>query len=554
MEDVVRTLPEASVQETSFEDDALTENDDNARRQPSPQQATQPDGTALSPAANSSQLRYGSVSRQDSQSHNHHAPSMLIKPSGSTTARALAPDLLRGLLMVLMVIDHNTLTLNPWEHEAAINGETDSGHPVHRWNRLVAYITRSLTHLCAPGFTFLLGMGVVYFGRSRKALGWSARRMAWHFSARALVLTLICVPLGLLLSLGRIWFMNIVLFALAVDYLLAGLLWLLISSTEESLAFGLLKILPSTEKDDASEPLLADRRDEEDIAPDRKIMRASDISWHVHNVILFSLALVTIWWNLWFSPTGAHCTSPEPMHSPATAMNLPQSNWFRVWFYPFIAGGFVSAYPPLGWVSFAILGLLYGRIVLARPWTKAVVVVGNLMMALPFLLVFVLTRVLQFGNLSKYCLQMPEHEASPDINPYLASWESFFYLVKYPPDIAFWSYGVGFSIFLLAFFGAFPTFVASTVLNPLLVYGNSALFFYITHLILLFSTRLIWLPKFGREKGWTDPQTGEHVVGIDSLLIYWLNWMLVLAVMYPLCKCYGAFKKTKGPNSLWRFF
>lgn len=554
MEDVVRTLPEASVQETSFEDDALTQNDDNSRRQKPPRQATQPDEAAPSSPENSPQPRYGSMPRQESQSRNQHGPSKLTTSAGSTTARALAPDLLRGLLVVLMALDHNTYVLNPWEHETAIGGETDSGDPVHRWNRPVAYVIRSLTHLCAPGFTFLLGMGVVYFGRSRRALGWSSARMGWHFLARAIVLTLICVPLGLVLSLGRVWFMNIVLFALAVDYLLAGLLWLLVSRTEESLAFGLLKILPDAEKDDASEPLLADRRGEEYIAPDRKIMRASDISWHFHNVVLLVLAVVTICWNLWLSPTGGHCELSEPTNSPAAAMYPPRSDWFRVWFYPFFSGGFVSAYPPLAWVSFAILGLLYGRVVLARPWTKTVLAVGNLFAALPFLLVFVLTRVLQFGNLSRNCLHMPEHDARPNANPFLLSWTSFFYLVKYPPDIAFWSYGIGFSILLLACFGVLPTAIATTVLDPLLVYGNSALFFYITHLVLLLATSLVWLPRFGHEKGWTDPQTGNHVVGIDSQWVYWVNWVLVLAVLYPVCRGYGAFKKRKGPDSLWRFF
>ncbi|KAG8165666.1 hypothetical protein KVR01_004218 [Diaporthe batatas] len=550
MEDVVRALPEASVQETSFEDDVLSDNDnnddndENARRQQSHQPTAQPDEAALCPAANGSQP----------QSCNQDGPSKLTTSAGSTTARALAPDLLRGLVMVLMALEYNTYALSPWQHETAIDGETDSGVPVHRWNRSVAYVVRSLTHLCAAGFTFLLGMGIAYFGTSRRALGWSPGSMAWHFVTRALVLALICVPLGLVLTLGRVWFMPVVLFALAVDYLLAGLLWLLVSRTEESLAFGLLKILPDARKDDASEPLLADRRGEEDIAPDRKIIRASDISWHLHNATLLVLAVVAIWWNLWLSPTRGHCESSGPADSPSAAIYPPRNNWFRLWFYPFFARGFVSAYPPLAWVSFAIVGLVYGRVVVARPWTKTVLAVGNLMAALPFLLVFVLTRVLQFGNLSKDCLHMPEHEANPNANPYLLSWMSFFYLVKYPPDIAFWSYGIGFNILLLAFFGALPTVIAKTVLNPLLVYGNSALFFYITHLVLLLATRLIWLPRFGREKGWTNPHTGDRVVGIDSQWVYWANWVLVLAVLYPLCRGYGAFKKRKGPESLWRFF
>jgi hypothetical protein len=554
MEGVVRALPQASVQETSFEDDALTGNDDNVRLQRHSEQATRPDEAAPNRAGDGSQLQHGSMSRHDTRSRMHHVSSKLTTSAGPASARALAPDLLRGLLMVFMAADHNAWFLHPWEHATAINGETDSGSPVHHWARQVAYITRLFTHVCAPGFTFLFGIGVVYFGMSRKALGWSPGSLAWHFVARAVMLTLFCVPLGLVPSLGRVWFMNIVLLALAVDYLLAGLLWLLVSRTEESLAFCLLQVLPDTQKDDASEPLLADRRGEEDIAPDRKIIRASDISWHSHNLTLLALAIATIWWNLWLSPTGAHCKIPESKPHPADANNLARSDWFRVWFYPLYSGGFVSAYPPLAWVSFAILGLLYGRIVLARPWTKTVLVVGNLMAALSFLLVFVLTRVLQFGNLSKDCLHMPEHEAHPDANPYLSSWKSFFYLVKYPPDIAFWAYGMGLSIFLLALFSALPAVVATTVLNPLLVYGNSALFFYMTHLVLLFATSLIWLPRFGHEKGWSDPQTGKQVVGIDSLWIYWLNLLLVLAVVYPLCRWYGAFKRSKGPDSPWRFF
>ncbi|KAL1856955.1 hypothetical protein Daus18300_010514 [Diaporthe australafricana] len=533
MEDAVRAVPDAAVQETSFQDDALTSNDD-----------------AIHPAEATSTHSSESTS---SQSPRQHATSKLTTPSAST-ARALAPDLLRGLLMVLMAIDHNTLVLSPWQHETAIGGEFDSGEPVHRWNRPAGYVTRSLTHLCAAGFTFLLGTGVVYFGRSRRALGWSAGRMLAHFAARALVLTLICVPMGLVLTLGRVWFMNVVLFALAVDYLLAGVLWLVVSATEEALAFALLRVLPDAAKDDAREPLLADRSGEEGIAPDRKIIRAADISWHFHNALLLALAVVTIWWNLWLSPTGGRCKATESTHRLATTMDVPQSSWLDVWFHPFMSERVFSGYPPLAWVSFAILGLLYGRIVLARPWTKTVLTVGNIVAALAFLVVFVLTRLLQFGNLSKGCLNMLEHEANPSANPYLASWPSFFYLVKYPPDVAFWSYGIGSNLLLVAFFGTLPAAVASTVLHPLVVYGTSALFFYIMHLILLFATKLIWLPRFGHEKEWEDPTTGRQVVGIDNLWVYWLNWVLVLAVLYPLCRWYGAFKKTRGPDSIWRFF
>lgn len=549
MEEAVRALPGDAVQETSFEDD-VPAHDDNAPQQRSetPELDAGSNNTTQTRDGqiNASHSPYGSVSEDDD------SPIHLTASTRSTT-RGLAPDLLRGLLVVLMALDHNTLMLNPWRPETAIDGETDSGEPVHEWNRPVAYAVRSLTHLCAPGFIFLLCTGIVYFGRSRRAIGWSTGQMTWHFLQRAVVLTLLCVPMGLLLTLGRAWFLNLMLFALAVDYFVAGILFLVISRTEESLAFGLLKILPDAKGDDVREPLLADRRGEEDIAPDTKIMRAADISWHFHNVFLLALAVVTIWWNILLSPTGGHCEADSSVVRIAP-MGLPKSNWFRVWFYPLAADGVDSAFPPLAWLSFAILGLLYGRIVLARPWTKTVLEIGNMTTGLVFSAIFVLTRVLQLGNLSKGCLQVPEHGAHADANPYLASWTSFFYLVKYPPDIAFWAYGIGANFFLLGFLGILPVAVATIVLNPLLVYGTSAFFFYVVHLVLLFLTRLVWLPWMGHDMGWKDAFTGDKAVGVDIMWVYWLNWAVVLVVMYPLCRLYGSFKKTRRADSIWRFF
>lgn len=551
MEETARALPGDTVQETSFAEDAPAQDDrvpppPPGTKTPELEAAALTNTTMAEERQGGSPVSYGSASDDDE-------PSSHLTNSTKSITRGLAPDLLRGLLLVLLALYHNTLALNPWEAETAIGGETDSGKPVSAWNRPVAYAVRSLTHLFAPGLIFLLSTGIVYFGRSRKAIGWSAGTMAWHFLQRAVVLTLLCVLLGLVLTLGRVWFLNLVLFALAVTYLLAGVIFLVISRTEESLAFGLLKVLPDAKGDDAREPLLGNRRGGEDIAPDLKIMRAADISWHLHNALLLVLAVVTIWWNIWLSPTGGHCKAGSSTADLGTT-GLPQSNWFAIWFYPLKEDRVVSEFPPLAWLSFALLGLLYGRVILARPWTKTVLATGNALAGLTFSVIFVLTRVLRFGNLSEGCLQMPEHTSHPDANPYLASWSSFFYLVKSPPDIAFWAYALGSNFLLLAFFGVLPVAVALAVLNPLVVYGTSALFFYVAHLVLLFLSRMVWLPLKGHHMGWKDPITGDEAKGVDTLWVYWLNWGLVLVVMYPLCKLYGAFKKTKGADSIWRFF
>ncbi len=94
--------------------------------------------------------------------------------------------------------------------------------------------------LCAPGFFFLMGMGTVYLHRSRTRLGWSSARLARHFGVRALALTAVSEVMGWLLMRGRgALVINIVLIGLAVDYLLTGLLCLLVQKTEKAAAVAL---------------------------------------------------------------------------------------------------------------------------------------------------------------------------------------------------------------------------------------------------------------------------------------------------------------------------
>lgn len=538
--------PDAAVQETAFAADTASDlaivphepidsdSDSSALPPPQPHQNTSP-----------------SSRRRSSHTHRNGygtAATTTTAPGASgakSAARALAPDLLRGLLMVLMALDHNGLMLRSWAHGTAIDGEQDSGY-AREWNRPAAYAARTLSHLCAPGFTFLLGMGVVYFGRSRTNLGWSAGRMVRHFLVRAVVLTAVSVVMGWVWSYGQVWFLNIVLFALGVDYLIAGLVWLGVSKTEQSLAKALLRVLPERKGDDHTEPLLQNRQGEEDIAPDRAIIRAADISWHVHNVALMALAVVTVWWNIWLSPTGGYCgVEPVP--------KMPDHMLIRIWFYSVEGPRVLSGFPPLGWLSFAILGLVYGRVILARSWSAKAISIGNALVGAGFALVFVLTRLLHFGNLSEDCLQMAEHIGAPaGANQYLASVESFFYLVKYPPDVAFWSFTMAGNFFLLAFFGAIPPALSSRVFKPLLVYGTSALFFYVVHIYMLAACAQIFIAWLGVEV--TDPFTGKPAQGVTTLWGYFANWALVLAILYPLCQWYGAFKRTKGPDSIWRFF
>ncbi|KAH7145537.1 hypothetical protein B0J13DRAFT_323165 [Dactylonectria estremocensis] len=478
------------------------------------------------------------------------------KPSSSSSTRALAPDLLRGFLMLTMALDHTALALNAWEHGTGRTSEMD-GAVVTRWNRTAAYLVRSLTHLCAPGFTFLLGVGVVYLGRSRTRLGWSSGRIARYFAVRCGVLTLVNVVLGLAVSGGEVWFMNFVLFALAVDYLLAGMLWLVIDKTEPLLAQSISGLLPddaSLLQDDAEEPLL------QPSPTPQSSTRASTMSWHIHNALLFIASLVTIWWNHWLSPTSGHCDFQSnalvALTAPGPGLDTPAVSHhplFGIWFWVVESKRVISPFPPMAWLSFAIVGLLYARINLARPWSRRAVVLGHSLIGLLFFIFFVLTRVLRFGNLSEGCLHTPDQDKHPDQNPYLVSGQSFFYIIKYPPDVAFWAFTLAGNFFLLALFGGLPVRISQR-LTILLDFGRAALFFYIAHLFAVFIAGAILVRLFGHDVGIPSQSNPDNSQGIDNVWAYFAIWAALMLLLWPATRWYSRFKSTKPADSIWRFF
>ncbi|KAK2616226.1 hypothetical protein QQS21_000860 [Conoideocrella luteorostrata] len=475
-------------------------------------------------------------------------------------ARALGPDLLRGLLMMLMAFDHAALALHTWLHGTGRVSEAD-GQIVKEWNYTTAYIVRTLTHLCAPGFTFLLGMGVVYLGRSRTKLGWGPMRLARYFAERCAVLTIVNTAMGFLMSAGRVWFMNIVLFSLAVDYLLAGLLWLVINTTEGMLT-RLIAKARKTWQNRSTDDESSDDNDEESVtqpllhereAINREASTGSYdayLSWTTHNFLLLALGLVAIFWNIWLSDDGGSC---RPAVSAST--KSPSSPLLRIWFWVLMEPGshVLSGFPPMAWLSFAIFGILYGRIVTARSWSRQASVLGHSFAGICFSILFVLTRVLRFGNLSEGCLQTPDQEARPNQNPYLASPRSFFYVVKYPPDVAFFAFTMAGNLFLLAVFTAAPPRIAKRF-TMLLDFGTSALFFYVVHLATLFGLGMIAVALFGHDTGIPDPMNRGNTKGIDNLFGYFGFWALVMLLLWPVCRWYSRFKSGKPADSIWRFF
>ncbi len=133
-------------------------------------------------------------------------------------------DALRGLIMVLMALDH----ANHFVAQKHPPGEYWGGS-FPTYHDTLTFLTRLVTHLAAPGFFFLMGVGMLLFARSRRQTGWGEGQIAQHLSLRGgllIALQLLIVNRAWELSPGG-WGLEVyigVLFALGSAMILGSTL------------------------------------------------------------------------------------------------------------------------------------------------------------------------------------------------------------------------------------------------------------------------------------------------------------------------------------------
>jgi uncharacterized membrane protein len=205
-----------------------------------------------------------------------------------------------------------------------------------------------------------------------------------------------------------------------------------------------------------------------------------------------------------------------------------------------VGGTFVIfGYPVVPWIAVMACGYLAGPIFAAAEPARRRRILLQWGLALTFAFV-ILRGVNLYGD--------PRPWSAMSAGPLL----SFLNTTKYPPSLLFLLMTLGPALLLLrAFDGVQPA-----KWNPLLVFGRVPLFFFVVHFYLIHALTFpfaavrygrvdfLWLPTPGLSG---RPETYPPGYGYDLASVY-LVWLLVLVIMYPLCRYFGRLKER---NKSW---
>ena len=282
----------------------------------------------------------------------------------------------------------------------------------------LAFVTRLVTHLCAPGFMFLMGAGAALFAASRARAGWSPLRIAGHLAVRGLVL----IVLGQLFentaaAYGSAGATRAVNYGLRVPGapgpidVIFGVLYGLGSALAVS---ALLIRLPSWALVVLSAGLC--RRDALADAP--RLRRSATRS-------ILSLGMLVV---------------------------------------PGIASPLLTVYPTIPWLAPTLLGVVFGR-ALDRDRSGAPSGASRCAGACCLVAFVALRASGGFGS----------------FQPVVPGWIGFLNVTKYPPSLTFLLLTLGANFVLLGALELSGA-GASRGLAPLRVFGSVPLFFFVTHL------------------------------------------------------------------------
>jgi uncharacterized membrane protein len=361
--------------------------------------------------------------------------------------RLVALDWMRGMVMILMAIDHASGAFN----SGRVFSDSAQMYKVGTLLAPDQFLTRWITHLCAPTFVFLAGTAAALSIERRLVAGEPARSVDRHLILRGLLLAALD-PLWMTWGLtgGELMLLQ-VMYAIGTSFI----------------AMAALRRLPQ--------------------------------AWLIGCALFLIVGGEAIMGGA-IALFGPHVPLPV-----ALLLTGGMFGWLAV------------GYPTLPWLAIMMLGWAFGRALafgrIQRP------VRGLLYAGVLSLLTFVLVRAINgYGN-----LRLLRGDNS------LVQW---LHVSKYPPGLSYATLELGIMALLLAGF-----FVLSQRGRPffgsgvLLVFGQTALFFYLLHVHVL--------EAIAMALGW------HSKLGVASAYVGALG---ILVLLYPACVRYRAYKQAHPDN------
>eukprot|EP01084_Bolivina_argentea_P075174 136298_1 len=162
---------------------------------------------------------------------NDHEKTQLIptKEIAKNTVRVITFDILRGLIMIFMALDHCHGVISTKAGSESYITHDPTYYNTFNGNLILSiyhFLLRLISHTCAPGFFLLMGFGMIYFYKHRiNKLKWTHKTTITHLIIRGFILILISQPLRYIQSWyysgnHKLYFRPKILFALGVNMIL----------------------------------------------------------------------------------------------------------------------------------------------------------------------------------------------------------------------------------------------------------------------------------------------------------------------------------------------
>lgn len=383
--------------------------------------------------------------------------------------RIASIDLLRGMVIILMALDHVRMyfAYGTWYAEPT-NLETTTP---------LLFFTRWITHFCAPVFVFLAGTsGYLYAAKesNQKSISWFLfTRGLWLIFAEFVIVTLAWT------------------FDITYSFIILQVIW----------AIGISMLVLS-----------------------------SLVFLPIRVIAIFGLFLVF----------GHNLLDPIR----ASGDTVQSILWYALHQDHTLSVGekiLSLHYPVLPWIGLMALGYTFG-IFYMPIFEEAKRKRQLLWMGIGSIILFLFLRGLNLYG---------EPNPWPEQKSLLFTVMSFLNTTKYPPSLHFILMTMGPALIFLALSDGLRTRITA----PLIVLGRVPFFFYVTHIYFIHALAMLALVYFGHD--WQEYILSAAGIRSGRLINFgfrleavYVIWILIILLLYPLCRWYQQYKEN-NPAKWW---